>query len=142
MAALRRWRTDAPLAADLATKKLRNHARRARRKADRRLAAAIETGDGAMLHRARKAAKRARYAYELLRPTGRKAQAKPGIRRYKRIQGVLGDHQDTVVASATLRWMAAGAGPTAGENGFAYGLLYAREQAIAEGCRHQVRKLV
>ena len=70
MVALRRWRTDAPLAADLATKKLRSHARRARRKADRRLGAAIETGDGAMLHRARKAAKRARYGCELRRPTG------------------------------------------------------------------------
>jgi hypothetical protein len=55
---------------------------------------------------------------------------------------VLGDHQDTVVASAALRRMAAAAGPTAGENGFAYGLLYAREQAIAEDCRRQVRKLV
>jgi hypothetical protein len=32
---------------------------------------------------------------------------KPMIKRYNRSQGVLGDHQDTVVASAALRQMAA-----------------------------------
>jgi hypothetical protein len=37
--------------------------------------------------------------------------------------------------------MAAAAGPTAGENGFTYGLLYAREQAVAADCRHKIRKL-
>jgi hypothetical protein len=31
------------------------------------------------------------------------------IKLYNRIQGVLGDHQDTVVASAALRQMAAAA---------------------------------
>ena len=60
----------------------------------------------------------------------------------QRIQTVLGDHQDGVVASATLRRLALTAGTTAGENGFTYGLLYAREQQAAETARRQVRKLV
>ena len=93
-----------------------------------------------MLHRARKAAKRARYAAELRAPVEKRA--KETVKQYKRIQTVLGDHQDGVVASATLRRLALTAGTTAGENGFTYGLLYAREQQAAETARRQVRKLV
>jgi hypothetical protein len=55
---------------------------------------------------------------------------------------VLGDHQDGVVASATLRTLALTAGTTPGENGFTYGLLYAREQQAAETARSRVRELV
>ncbi len=77
---------------------------------------------------ARKAAKRARYAAELF-GKGR------NVKRYKRIQSVLGDHQDTVVAAGTLRRMALTAGMAHGENGFTFGLLYAREQHLAAECR-------
>jgi hypothetical protein len=46
-----------------------------------------------------------------------------------------------VVASATLRRLAIAAGTTAGENGFTYGLLYAREQQAAEAAREKAREL-
>lgn len=83
------------------------------------------SGHDELLHRARKAAKRARYGAEV-------TADKRTIKRFKQIQSVLGDHQDTVVAREQLRRMAITAGTTDGENGFAFGLLYAREQQIAD----------
>ena len=124
----------------ISAKTLRRRARRAERKADRRLAAALESGDDAMLHRARKAAKRARYAAELRKPLDK--GAKRTVKHYKRIQSLLGDHQDTVVATEALRQMALAAGTTVGENGFSYGMLYAREQQIARQCREDALQLV
>lgn len=143
MAVLRRWRADAPVAADITTAKLRKRLRRARRKADRRLVTALgsqpQSGQDHLLHRARKAAKRARYAAELCQPLHPAAKRK--IKKYKHIQRVLGDHQDTVVATEALRKMAIAAGTTPGENGFTYGMLYARERQIAEQCRREARQL-
>jgi CHAD domain-containing protein len=141
MAVLRRWRAVPPLNEDMATSALLKRARRAQRKVDRRLAAALESGDGAMLHRARKAAKRARYAAELCKPLDKPKRAKRNIKHYKNIQSLLGDHQDTVVACAALQRMAVAAGTTVGENGFTYGMLYAREQQIARECRQDARRL-
>ncbi|WP_325661507.1 CYTH and CHAD domain-containing protein [Mycobacterium sp.] len=140
LATLQQWRGEPPLSKPPSLKALKKRARHAERKADRRLAEAIEEGDDELLHRARKAAKRARYAAELCAPVEKRA--KETVKQYKRIQTVLGDHQDGVVASATLRRLALTAGTTAGENGFTYGLLYAREQQAAETARRQVRKLV
>jgi hypothetical protein len=37
--------------------------------------------------------------------------------------------------------MGVAAGTTAGENGFTYGMLYAREQQIARQCRQDARHL-
>ncbi len=142
MAVLQRWRADAPLFADLGTGALIKCARRAERKADRRLAAANESEDDEMLHGARKAAKRARYAAELVKPLGKPKSAKRTIAHYKRVQDVLGEHQDTVVASAALRRIAIAAGTTPGENGFTFGLLYAREQRIARQRRIDARVLL
>ncbi len=144
MAALRTWRTAPPVDPKISTKDLIKRARKAQRKADRRLTAALGDGDadGAMLHRARKAAKRARYAAELCAGVGNSAQAKRTAKRYKRFQSVLGDHQDTVVASASLRRMAASAGTTGGENGFTFGLLFGREQRLADECRRKARSLL
>jgi CHAD domain-containing protein len=139
MAVLRRWRAEPPLRG--ATSALRKRVRRAGRKADRRLSAALESGDAAMLHRARKAAKRARYAAELYRPLDKPKRAKRTIKHYKRIQSVLGDHQDCAVASAELWRMGTTAGSTLGENGFTFGVLYAREQQIAHESRHEARRL-
>jgi CHAD domain-containing protein len=140
LAVLQRWRIEPPLSEPPSHAALNKRARRAERKADRRLAEAIEAGDVAVLHRARKAAKRARYAAELRVPVEKRA--KETVKHYKRIQTVLGDHQDSVVASATLRRLVLTAGTTPGENGFTYGLLYAREQQAAETARRQVRELV
>ena len=71
-----------------------------------------------------------------------KGATKRAEKHFKRIQRVLGDHQDSVVASGALRQFALTAGTTPGENGFTYGLLYGREQQIAEDARTQARKLL
>jgi CHAD domain-containing protein len=137
--ALRQWRTDPPIDASLAVKSLRERARKASRKAQRRLDQALDANDPALLHRARKAAKRARYAAELVAPLDPPAHRRR--KQHKKVQSVLGDHQDTVVATAALRRLAIAAGTTAAENGFTYGLLYAREQRIADDCRAAAQAL-
>ncbi len=142
MTVLRKWRTEPPVDPDTPTRKLIDRARRAQRKADRRIDSALTDGDDAGLHRARKAAKRARYAAELCKPVDGKKKSKRTVKHYKHFQSVLGDHQDTVVASAALRRMALAAGTTVGENGFTYGLLFGREQRIADECRQRARKLL
>jgi CHAD domain-containing protein len=142
LATLQRWRSDPLLAAPPSATALHKRARRAERKADRRLADAIRSGEGALLHRARKAAKRARYAAELRAPAAKAKRAKKSEKHYKRVQRVLGEHQDSVVASGTLRRLALTAGTTPGENGFTFGLLWAREQQAAEAARRRVRELL
>jgi hypothetical protein len=47
-----------------------------------------------------------------------------------------------VVASAVLRRIALAGGTTVGENGFTFGLLFGREQRIAEECRRKARNLL
>ncbi|WP_031085367.1 CYTH and CHAD domain-containing protein [Streptomyces sp. NRRL WC-3549] len=81
------------------------------------------------LHRARKAAKRLRYAAEAARPAlGGPAQRI--AKRTKAVQKVLGDHQDSVVARDALRGLAVQA-HGAGESAFTWGLLYGQEEAAA-----------
>ena len=121
-------------------RKIESRGRRAQRKADRRLIAAVDAGEDELLHSARKAAKRARYAAELLTPVDKKA--KRTAKHYKQFQRVLGDHQDGVVACDTLRRLARIAGTTPGENGFTFGLLFAREQQAADAARRQVSELI
>ena len=137
---LQSWRSALPVNTTASQKKLRKRAARAERKADRRLSAAIKAGDDDLLHRARKAAKRARYAAELRGPLD--GSAKKTEKHFKKIQRVLGDHQDGVVASDALRQFAVTAGTAEGENGFTFGLLFAREQRLAEAARDRARKLL
>jgi CHAD domain-containing protein len=76
----------------------------------------------AALHQVRKAAKRARYAAEVAGP----AIGSPAYRfsaRMRKVQSVLGDLQDTVVAREAERALAIEA-HRAGENAFSYGVLY------------------
>ncbi|MEC4014842.1 CYTH and CHAD domain-containing protein [Streptomyces sp. H27-D2] len=82
------------------------------------------------LHSARKAAKRARYSAEAARPVLGKP-AKRFAKRMKAVQQVLGDHQDSVVARSTLREIAVQA-YAAGENPFAFGVMYGREREQAD----------
>lgn len=82
------------------------------------------------LHEARKAAKRARYAAEAATPALGKP-AKRLAKKVKKVQSLLGDHQDSVVARAALRGLAVQA-TDAGEPAFTWGVLYAREEALAE----------
>jgi CHAD domain-containing protein len=64
------------------------------------------------------------------------------IKHYEKMQTVLGDLQDSVLARNTLWRLATKAGTTPGENGFTYGLLYANELRQAEAARRAVRDLV
>ncbi|HEY4991342.1 MAG TPA: CHAD domain-containing protein, partial [Nakamurella sp.] len=134
LAESRRWVTDPPFTT-LATQKpakLRATVRAADRKVTRHLTAGLGPGGGdGELHQARKAGKRARYAAELARPVlGKKATN--SVRRYQELQDILGEHQDSVVAADLLRRIAAGTAGHPDENGFTYGLLYARELGRAD----------
>ncbi|AZS71826.1 metal-binding protein [Streptomyces lydicus] len=103
--------------------------RRLARRTEAALAAPAGRERDEALHGARKAAKRTRYAAEAARPAlGR--PAKKFATRTKRVQQLLGDHQDSVVARAALRELATQA-QQAGEGGFTFGLLYGREEALA-----------
>src|SRR3954451_1759416 len=81
------------------------------------------------LHRVRKEAKRLRYASETLEPTYDKP-AKGLTRHAKRLQSVLGQQHDTVVARGELSQIAAVA-DEAGESTFSYGRLHARLECQA-----------
>ena len=83
-------------------------------------------------HEARIAAKQMRYAAEALAPFFGK-QAKAFAVRVEGIQELLGEHQDAVVASATLRRLATSS--KSGSGAFTLGLLYARQQAIIASTR-------
>ncbi|MET7676492.1 CYTH and CHAD domain-containing protein [Streptomyces seoulensis] len=81
------------------------------------------------LHQARKRAKRARYAAEAAVPAlGGSARAL--ARAAKKLTGLLGEHQDSVLARQALRELAAVA-HAAGESAFTYGVLYEREVRAA-----------
>jgi len=118
-----------PRAGDLARDVLPTAVRKAYRQADKRMRRARHTwpsptGDVA-LHEARKSARRARYAAEAAGPAiGPKAGR--FAKQMKKVQSVLGDHQDTVLARQAARDLGIGA-HLAGENAFTYGLLYERE---------------
>jgi CHAD domain-containing protein len=71
------------------------------------------------LHAVRKKGKRARYAAEL-------ADWKEPVRRAKKVQDVLGEHQDAVVAAERLRQLAVGVPPLVA---LAAGRLIEREEA-------------
>jgi len=95
----------------------------------RRLAVAVREGDG-NLHELRKAAKRARYAGETAATVFGKP-AKRYAKRMKKLQTVLGEHQDAVLAQDVLRTMGSQA-HLAGENGFTFGVLHHAERDRAE----------
>ncbi|CAM3781836.1 CYTH and CHAD domain-containing protein [Smaragdicoccus niigatensis] len=126
LAKLQHWTTSPPMPDTVTPKSLRKRARRAARKADDRLETALLGDSDDALHRARKAAKRARYAGELI---GKKKR----VKHYKKIQRVLGDHQDSVVARQTLFDVATTASGLT--NTFTLGVLYTREGRTAARTR-------
>lgn len=120
---------DRPAAAALSEAVLHDYRRLAER-VDGALAMDPGQPRDLALHEARKAAKRARYAAEAAAP----ALGKPARRlakAVKAVQTLLGDHQDGVVARGALRGLAVQAAG-AGESAFTWGLLYGREEALAE----------
>jgi CHAD domain-containing protein len=118
---------------------LRKLMRKADRKVAKRLAAAIASGDPELLHRARKAAKRGRYAGELVQPLGGRRAGEQATRN-EQLQELLGEHQDSLVSAELLKRLATIAGTTPGENGFGYGVLYQRQLDRAAELRQQVTR--
>ena len=103
----------------------------------RRLRKRVKAADAAeghardeALHQVRKAAKRLRY---VAAATGESAVAE----RAKAIQGLLGEHQDSVVSRDHLLEEAAAA-HAAGEDTFTYGVLFAREADLGRRCRKRL----
>jgi CHAD domain-containing protein len=146
LAELHRWRSEPPLtsAADLPADKVTKYVKRATRKLDKRLGRAIEAkrahdpGADHLLHQARKAGKRSRYAVELAEPVlGKKAHKVIDDR--KALQDVLGEYQDSFVAADFLRTQGIRLGLRSGHNGFTYGLLYGRELARREAVGDQLQ---
>ncbi|HEX8630533.1 MAG TPA: CYTH and CHAD domain-containing protein [Catenuloplanes sp.] len=82
------------------------------------------------LHDARKAYKQARYAVEVFAPR-EGAPARRLVKRLTALQDVLGEHQDSVITAELLRDYA-GRAHAAGDSGFSYGILYARQLAAGE----------
>jgi CHAD domain-containing protein len=121
------WRSAAPRSAAYveSVPAAAQHLKRARRTFHRRLGSALE-GHPSSLHRARKAAKRLRYSSELTEPALGNKAAKAG-KRAKKMQTLLGEHQDATVSAELLRRLGAEAGSTPGHNGYTYGLLAAHE---------------
>ena len=115
--------------------------RKAYRQANRRMRRARQEPRGqardVALHEARKSARRARYAAEAARPASGKAARKFG-RQMKKVQSVIGDHQDTVIARQAARELGIGA-HLAGENAFTYGLLHEHERDRAGRLQDRTR---
>ena len=139
-ALLHHWRSDPPLTeeANVDPDLVTGYVKRAGKKAQKRLKTAVAarkagaTGEESdeLFHRARKAAKRHRYAVEAAAPVwGSKADKLVNDR--KDLQDVLGAHQDRIVQAAFLRELGRRLGVRSGQNGFTFGVLYA--QVVGEG---------
>jgi CHAD domain-containing protein len=116
-------REQAPAAVVRAGKKVRKAA-----KAARHARGAADRDDA--IHRIRKRTKRLRYTADAI-------GAKKLSKRAKKLQSLLGDHQDSVVSREHLSKQAEAA-HAAGEDTFTYGLLYQREADLAVERRRQL----
>src|SRR6266487_1935709 len=114
---------------------------KAYRQAKRRMRRARQAPRGqardVALHEARKSARRARYAAEVTRPASGKPAKKFAL-QMKKVQSVLGDHQDTVIARQAARDLGISA-HLAGENAFTYGLLHECELRQSERLQSRAR---
>jgi CHAD domain-containing protein len=138
VAVVRRWRSDPPLtaAADESPEAIQRFVKSAKKKVRKRLGRAVEARKASepsdeLFHRARKAAKRHRYAVEAASPAwGDKADKI--VDKRKKLQDLLGDHQDSIVSAGFLRELGARRGIRSGQNGFTYGVVYAMETAAGD----------
>ena len=112
------------------------------RQTNRRMRRAEQAGAGEAtniaLHSARRAAKRARYAAEVVSP----AYGHPGGRfakRMKKVQTSLGAHQDAVIARNAIREIGVRA-HLEGENAFTFGLLYEHNTCAARDAERRAWK--
>ncbi|WP_306232044.1 CYTH and CHAD domain-containing protein [Agrococcus beijingensis] len=113
---------------DALRSRVRREHRRTRRRVEAATAAPAAERD-ALLHEARKAAKRARYAAEALVPVAGR-EARRAAKAAKRVQQALGEQHDTVVARSLLRELGVQA-HLDGDSAFTFGLLHAREHERA-----------
>jgi CHAD domain-containing protein len=125
-------------AAEVLPAAVRHTRRRVRKRIRRVWHVPAGPGRDTALHEARKAAKHARYAAEAVSPAFGK-QARRFAKRVKKVQSVLGDHHDGVVARATIRELGVQA-HLAGENAFTFGVLYERDACDAKGLEAQARR--
>lgn len=140
---LRRWKSRPPWApaAQRPSAKLKRYVKKADQRLTRRLqraAAAIAADDpeaDELIHSARKAGKRHRYAAEAAGPALGSVADKIVAER-KDLQDLLGDYQDSRLASVFLRDL----GGIPGRNGFTFGLLYAAESEHRRQLRKQIAK--
>ncbi|WP_345655206.1 CYTH and CHAD domain-containing protein [Streptomyces tremellae] len=109
------------------------------RRVDRALALPPGEERDLALHSARKAAKRVRYAAQAAVP-GIGRPAARFAKRVKKVQRLLGEHQDAVVARAAVRELAVQA-HAAGEPSFTWGLLHADEDARARACERELPRV-
>ncbi|HEX7211112.1 MAG TPA: CHAD domain-containing protein [Propionibacteriaceae bacterium] len=139
------WRSDPPFtaAADSPTDAIEAAIKKAKKKARKRLSAAVavrraEEPSEELFHGARKASKRYRYAVEAAAPVwGPKADKI--VAQRKDLQDLLGNHQDGIVSAAFLRELGARVGIRSGQNGFSYGILYAREAAAGDALLDELK---
>lgn len=139
------WRSDPPFteAADSPTDAIEAPIKTAKKKARKRLSTAVavrqaEEPSDELFHRARKASKRYRYAVEAAAPVwGPKADKI--VAQRKDLQDLLGSHQDGMVSAAFLRELGARVGIRSGQNGFSYGILYAREAASGDALLDELK---
>ncbi|HTW19987.1 MAG TPA: CYTH and CHAD domain-containing protein [Mycobacteriales bacterium] len=120
---------------------VRRRVNKAHRRLDRRLRRARRATPGVdrdeAQHRARKAAKRLRYAAEVARPIEGK-RAKKLAKQAESIQELLGDRQDAVVARGICRDLAVAAHGEADETSFTFGLLLGDERCRASEADRKV----
>ncbi|THG33223.1 CYTH and CHAD domain-containing protein [Naasia lichenicola] len=136
---VRLWATAPPVTKAAAGKPdvLAKDVRSAGKKVTKHLTAGIRSESDEELHKARKAGKRARYAAELAADVlGKKGVA--SVHRYKKLQDLLGEHQDAVVAAELLIRLA-NAAPTEMPT-FTYGVLHERELARAAASVARARR--
>jgi CHAD domain-containing protein len=123
---------------DLMAAAIEKEYRRTRRRMRRARPTPAGPDRDAALHETRKAAKRARYAAEAARPVlGMKARR--FAKRMKKVQSVLGDHQDAVNARALARDLGVEAN-LAGESAFSFGTLYDLIDHEAHEHQHKARR--
>ncbi|MCG6494288.1 CYTH and CHAD domain-containing protein [Kitasatospora sp. A2-31] len=151
LADLEAFATDPPLHARAdrdASDHLSDVLRQEQRRTVKRLDRALHTEPGPQrdeaLHRARKAAKRARYTAEGGRRPSLPKRARKRTRtfgkRMKKLHKVLGAYQDSVVERRELSRLA-GEDPTTAPHAFAYGVLHERERERADAAVRRLPEL-
>lgn len=109
-------------------------AKRLGKRHDAAVGAAVGPERDAAFHEVRKAAKKLRFAAAAAESTHGKRASKVEAAAHK-LQSILGDHQDSVMARAEL--LDLGSAPGIGSAAFTYGVLHAMERSVADATETQ-----